>query len=133
MDALSVERWFADYLADVIALGRGDAQDVGRLVGRYGVPLLVSTDSGCRTLADGAEVLGFAEQQVDELRAAGYDRSEELAAETEVLNRSCATRCALLSRLRADGTEIARLRVTYLITDAGRGPRISAIVVHSAT
>ncbi len=132
MDALSVERWFGAYLADFVALGRGDAQDVHRLVAHYGVPLLVSTDSACRTLADAAEVLAFAQRQIDELRAAGYDGSRELEAETVLLNRSCATRCALLSRLRADGTEIARLRATYLITDAGQGHRISAIVVHAA-
>ena len=132
VDALSVDRWFAAYLADFIALGRGDAEDVHRLVARYGVPLLVSTDKGSRTLDGAAEVLAFAHQQIAELRATDYDGSRELEAETVVLNRSCATRCALLSRLRADGTEIARLPATYLITGAGQGRRISAIVVHAA-
>jgi len=39
---------------------------------------------------------------------------------------------ALLSRERGDGSEIGRLRVTYLITDGSAGRRISALLVHSA-
>jgi hypothetical protein len=39
---------------------------------------------------------------------------------------------ALLSRERGYGSEIGRLRVTYLITDGSAGRRISAFLVHSA-
>ena len=132
MDDSEVRRWFAAYLADFVALGRGDLDDVRRLLVHYSVPLLLSADAGSVLLADEARVLAVSQQQVDDLRAAGYDRSEELASETVVLNRSCATHRATFSRLRADGNEIARLEVTYLITDGPAGRRISAIVVHSA-
>lgn len=132
MDKLEVKRWFDSYLADFVGLGRGDIDDVRRILAHYGVPLLLSTDAGCMVLTDEAQVVAVAQQQIDGMLSAGYDHSDELAAETTVLNRSCATHRGRFSRLRADGTEIARLEATYLITDGPVGRRVSAIVVHSA-
>ena len=133
MDEQGLRKWFAAYLTDFGALGRGDTDDAGRLLLHYGVPLLVSTDAGTSALAAEDQVLAMARQQVDGLRAAGYDRSDELDSETTVLNDSCAAHRARFARLRADGTEISRLEVTYLITDRLEGRRISALVVHSAS
>ena len=68
-------------------------------------------------------------QQIERLRAAEYDRTETLDSETTVLNATTALQGADFSWLRADGSEIARLRVTYVITDGGAGRRISALAV----
>ena len=131
MDERGVREWFGAYLNDFVALGRGDTQDVRRLLVHYGVPFLISTDAGTTALTDEAQVLAMARQQVAGMRAAAYDRTEELNAETIVLNGSCAAHRAQFARLRADGSEISRLEVTYLITDRPEGRRISALVVHS--
>lgn len=131
MDEFEVKRWFDVYGGDFVALGRGDSDDVRRLLDYWGVPLLFSSDAGSMVLLDEAQVLGAAQQQIDGMRSAGYDRSNELGGETTVLNRSCAIHRGRFSRLRADGTEIARLVVTYVITDGPAGRRISAIVLHS--
>jgi hypothetical protein len=131
MDEADVERWFAAYLADFIALGRGDSDDVRRILAHYGVPMILSTDAGCMILTTEEQVLAAAKQQIDGMRSAGYDRSDELAAETAILNRSCAVRRGRFARLRADGTEISQLEATYLITEGAAGHRISAIIVHS--
>ena len=132
MDVPDVRQWFAAYLADFAALGRGDLEGAERLLLHYGVPLLLSTDAAYAAFVDQAQVLAFCQRQVLDLRAVGYHRSKQRAAETVVLNRSCAVHRAELTRLRADGTEIARFEATYLITDGPRGRRINAIVVHSA-
>ncbi len=68
--------------------------------------------------------------QIDDMRAAGFDRSDELAAETTVLNGTCAIHSGRFARYRADGTEINRFDSTYLITDGPAGRRISALVIH---
>ncbi|SNS57696.1 hypothetical protein SAMN06893096_105152 [Geodermatophilus pulveris] len=133
MDELEVERWFDSYLEEFAAVGRGDVEDVRRLLEYYGVPLLVGTDTGCPALEDESQVLAFARQQVGSLRSADYDRSDRLTAETTVLNGSCAVHEGRFSRLRADGSEIARITCTYLITKGPGGHRISAIVVHSGS
>jgi hypothetical protein len=80
MDEADVERWFASYLADFIALGRGDSDDVRRILAHYGVPMILSTDAGCMVLTTEEQVLAAAKQQIDGMRSAGYDRSDELAA-----------------------------------------------------
>ncbi len=131
MDEHGIREWFRAYLSDFIALGRGDIDDVRRLLLHYGVPFLISTDAGTTALTDESQVLALARQQVDGMRAAGYDRTEQLDAKTVVLNGSCALHRARFVRLRADGSEISRLEVTYLITDRPEGRRISALVVHS--
>lgn len=131
MGEVEIDRWFSRYLTEFGAVGRADVDDVQRLVAFYGVPLLVGTDAGCLALSDEEQVVAFARQQVAGMRSAGCDRSDELSAATTVLNDSCALRRARFSRRRADGSEIAQLACTYLITDGSAGRRISAIVVHT--
>jgi hypothetical protein len=127
-----VDCWFSTYLTDYAALARGDVEDIRLLLGHYSLPLLLSTDASCMSLLDESQLRAVVRQQIDDLRGADYDRSEQLTAATAVLNRTCAVHRVLLSRLRRDGSEIARLEVTYLITATVDGHRISAIVVHSA-
>ncbi len=131
MDADEARRWFNSYFAEFVALGRGELDDVRRILDHYGVPLLLSTDAGSAVLTDEDQVLAAARQQVDRMRSVGYHHSEELTAETTVLNRTCAIHRGRFARLRADGTEIEQVEATYLITDGAAGLRISAIVVHS--
>jgi hypothetical protein len=47
------------------------------------------------------------------------------------INRTSVLNAAEFSRRRADGTEIGRVRITYLITAGAAGRRVSALVVHS--
>jgi hypothetical protein len=131
MDTDEVRDWFHSYLADFVALGRGDIADVRRILDHYGVPLLISTDAGSTVLTDQDQVLAVARQQVDGMQAESYDRSEELAGETTALNRTCATHRGRFARLRADGSQISQVEATYVITDGIVGRRISAIIVHS--
>jgi hypothetical protein len=128
-----VQRWFDSYVADFVALGRGDIEDVHRILLYYGVPMLIGTDAGSTILTDEAQVLAVAQQQIDGMRSAGYDHSDVLVAETSVLNRSCALHHGRFARVRADGTEISQVEATYLIADGGAGRRISALIAHSAS
>lgn len=131
MDAAEVEQWFADYLDEFAALGRGEPGGAGRILRYYGAPLVLTSDAGSQVLLDEAQVSAMAQQQVDGLRAAGYHGSEVLDAETTVLNGSSALHHGSFVRRRADGSEIARLEATYLITDTTAGRRISAIALHT--
>ena len=47
-----MKRWFDSYLADFMALGRGEIVDVRRILRYYAVPLIVSTDARSTTLTD---------------------------------------------------------------------------------
>jgi ketosteroid isomerase-like protein len=121
--------WFADYLRAYAACCRGDSDDVAQLLAFYGVPLLLTTDATVLALTGEDQVVDAVRPQIERLRAAGYDRTETLDSETTVLNATTALHRAFMSWLRADGSEIARMRLTYVITHGVNGRRISALVV----
>ena len=124
-------RWFAEeYLDAFAACGRGE-RDAASLLDYYGVPLLLTTDDGFFALTGDEQVVAVARQQVESMRAAGYDRSEILDSEVTVLNSASALYRGSFSRRRSDGTEIGRLTVTYLVTDGPSGRRISVLAAHT--
>ena len=85
VDNSDVSRWFGEYLDAFAACGRGE-RDTASLLAYYGVPLLLTTDAGFFALTSDAKVVAAAQQQVDGMRAANYDRSEVLDFEVTVLN-----------------------------------------------
>jgi hypothetical protein len=130
VDAGDVHRWFGEYLDAFAACGRGE-KDTDSLLAYYGVPLVLTTDGGVFALASEDHVVATVHQQVEGMRAAGYDRSEIVDSEVTVLNSTSALYRGTFSRHRSDGGEIARLTATYLVTDGAVGRRISVLAVHS--
>jgi hypothetical protein len=126
----SSEAWFAAYLEAYAACGRGDSDDLEELLEYYDVPLLLTADQGVLSLPTREAVVDAVRDQVDGMRAAGYDRSEVLDARTTAVNATTLLHEGHFARVRADGSEIARLRATYVITERATGRRISALLVH---
>jgi hypothetical protein len=124
-----VERWFGEYLAAYAACGRGE-RETGSLLAYYGVPLLITTDAGVFALADAEQVVAGVQPQITAMRRAGFDRSEVLGTEVTVLNATTALLGGRFSWQRADGREITRATVSYLVTDGPAGPRIAVLAVH---
>jgi hypothetical protein len=130
VDEHDARRWLGEYLNVFEACGRGE-REAGSLLAYYGVPLLVATDDGFTALSSEEQVVAAAQQQIDGMRGAAYDHSDVLGSEVIVLNHTSALYRGEFSRHRADGDEISRLTVTYLLTDGSVGRRISALVLHS--
>jgi NTF2-like protein (DUF6841) len=124
-----LREWFESYVRAYAGCCRGDSDDFRQLLEYFGVPLLLTTDATAVALASEDDVVGAVGQQIERLRGAGYDRTETLDAETTMLNATTALHRAHFSWLRADGTEIARMRLAYVITHGDSGRRISALVV----
>jgi hypothetical protein len=131
MNENDVRKWFGEYLDAFAACGRGDG-DAQSLLAYYGVPLLITTDAGLIAMTTEDQVLGVAQQQVDGMRGADYDHTNVLQAEVTVLNAASALYRGEFSRVGADGSEISRPRLSYLVTDGPVGRRISALLVHNA-
>jgi hypothetical protein len=132
VDVDGTRQWFEEYLRAFEACGRGASDDIGRLMDYYGVPLLFTTEVSAVALMTERHVLDAVREQISGLRAAGYDRSETLDSETTSISATTALHTGEFSRRCADGSEIGRIRATYLIVDSGRGRRISALAVHTA-
>jgi hypothetical protein len=122
--------WFDEYLEAFAACARGE-DDTASLLDYYGVPLLLTTDGGYLALTSGDQVVATMQQQVDQLRAAAYDRSEVLDFEVSILNSTSALYRQTFSRQRNDGSEISQLTATYFVTIGPIGRRISALALHS--
>lgn len=131
VDAVAVDRWFADYLEDFAAVVRGQ-RGIDRLLERYAVPLILTVEDGAMQLATAQDVLTVIGTQVDQLRAQGFAGSVEVHGETTVLNASSAVRGEGLARRRADDSEIDRVGMTYVIIETGDGPRIAVMAVHGS-
>jgi len=125
-----VSDWFDEYLEAFASACRGES-DTAALLAYYAVPLLLTTDGGFYALTTGEQVVGGVGQQVDDLHAAGYGRTEIIESDVTVLNATSALYRGTLSRQRDDGREISRITATYLITDGAAGRRISVLAVHS--
>jgi hypothetical protein len=131
MDDARIRAWFDQYLETIASLGRGESDNVRALMEYYGVPLVVTTDDATQVLTSADEVMSFAGQQITGMRATGYDHTEASDAEVTTLNATSALYRVALERQRADGSEIGRLGVTYLITDGSAGLRASALAIHT--
>lgn len=123
MDAAEVDQRFDECFEDSAALGRGESDEVGRATGFYGIPLILSTDAACLILTDEAQVRAAAQQQVDALRSVAATAARCSPHQTTLINAFSAAHHALVARVRADGSQIARARGDLLITDtSGGGP-----------
>jgi hypothetical protein len=131
MDEGEIRAWFEQYLKVLAALGCGETDDLRAVLGYYGVPLLVATDDAVQALTAEDDVIGFAGQQVEAMRATSVDRIETMACEITALNANAVLYRGDFARQRSDGSQVARLRVTYLITNGEVGFRISVAVIHT--
>lgn len=131
MNDSDVRKWIGEYLDAFAACGRGDG-DAASLLAYYGVPLLVTTDDGLIAVTSEEQVLAVAKQQIDGMRAANYDHTDVLDSDVTVVNAASALYRGEFSRVGAQGDEISRLRLSYLVTDGPVGCRISALLVHGA-
>ena len=129
MDEGMVRAWFEEYLEALATCGRGESENLDVLLGYYAVPLVVSTEDAATALTSADEVLGFAAQQVAGMRSASYHRTVILGSDVSSLNSTSALYRGTFARERADGSEIARLGVTYFVTSGSEGPRISALAL----
>jgi hypothetical protein len=126
LDTAAVGRWFEDYLEVFAACARGD-RPLDELLARYAVPLTVTTDDGAVTLATADQLAAMMQGQLDGLRAQGYRRTTGLSAEVSVLNGASALYRGSFIRHDADGAELGRPVVTYLLIESDAGMQIAVM------
>ncbi|MUL48795.1 hypothetical protein FZI85_05810 [Mycobacterium sp. CBMA293] len=123
--------WYQRYLAAFVACARGDG-DTDTLLGHYGVPLIITSDAAILTLHTEYETGAAIENELDALRAIGYDHSTVIQLQLTTLNRTSTLVRSTLSRRDRSGGELSRPTMTYVVTDNGTRPRISVLAAHSS-
>ena len=129
MNEHDVSRWFGEYVEAFQACGRGES-DARSLLAYWGVPLLLATNERFLALATEDQVVAAVQHQIAAMQAAAYDRSDVLGSKVTVLTSTSALYRSEISWRRADGSEISRPTVTYLLTEGSVGRRISALLPH---
>jgi hypothetical protein len=130
MQTDDVSRWFGEYLDAFAACGRGE-RETDSLLAYYGVPMFITTDTGCFALTSEDQVIAALQPQIDGMLVAAYARSEIVDSEVTNLNATAALYRGTFSRQRGDGSEINQLTATYLVTESAAGRRISVLAVHT--
>ena len=110
---------------------RSGSDDMQPVVDHFRLPLLLSRDDGAMFATTAEEAGGFVRRQVEAMRAAGGDHTVAEDPEVTVLNATTGLYTTDLSRRRADGTEIGRLRATYLVTRDAQGLGFAGLILHA--
>jgi len=119
-----VSRVLTDYYS---AFSRLDAQ--GILPYFYEPCLLVSPDGVATTPTHAALAAAFT-PVMEDLRARGYARSALTKLRVKPLSATTTLASGIAVRYKADGQELERAGVTYLLQKADNGWKIAALVVH---
>lgn len=67
---------------------------------------------------------------MDALRARGYGRSEYSLLSSQTLSTTAALTIGTAIRYKADGQELERAGITYLLCKTGAGWKIAVMVLH---
>ena len=130
--AAEVRAWYDGYFRTFARLARGESADLDALADLFATPATLVTDDRCLTIADRATLLRSIGDQVEQLRRAGYARSDVHRLEARALNARAALIEGTFSRHDAQGTEFARLGAAYLVVRTDPGWRFAAVIITPA-
>jgi ketosteroid isomerase-like protein len=123
----AVERTLLSY-AD--AFNRGELSSISQ---RCNVPFVVVAPQAVRTFATTAEVETFFDGIHRDLRERGYSHSKWMELHVKFLGKTVALASAVFTRYKTDGSELATLGGTYLLSKHEGNWKIAVVTVHPAT
>ena len=100
------------------------------LLQRYAVPRIITVDDSVVHMPSPQDVTRVVGAQLDKLRSESFATSVEVSGETTVSQRRIRDPTGSPGSPRLDTSEVDRVEMTYLITDAGQGARIAVMAVH---
>ena len=124
-----VTHWFFDdYLVAWVAVGAGSVtRGPDFILDYWSVPLHYTADGTTRWLLSVAEVVRFSAHTHDRLREQGFASTAVPDHEVTVYNQNGAAIGAILSRCRADGSEIERQAAHFELAREPAGWRITGV------
>ena len=128
-DKTAVTRTLNDYAAAFgAAFGSLDAQ---RVLPYYHEPLMIVTAARTLVLTGRADVEAWLKSLFQRLKERGWDaRSEWAQLHVRALSAGVALASGLSVRHKADGQELERVAVTYVLRKTGDGWKIAVLVAH---
>ena len=127
--AAEVRVWYGGYLDTFTSLAAGERTDLESVMGFYGVPLVIVTESRYLALPTGDDVLRTAKSLIDGLLQGNYAGSTVHRLDIRPLNARAAFVEGLFSRHDGAGNERERFGTAYLVAKGDEGWRFTSIVV----
>jgi ketosteroid isomerase-like protein len=106
--------------------------DVQAILPYFHQPALLIGPPGVAPVPTSAALAGMFAPVMDDLRARGYGRSELNLERVQSLSATAALATGVALRYKADGQELERVGVTYVMHKADTGWKIAVLVLHDA-
>ncbi|HET7479943.1 MAG TPA: nuclear transport factor 2 family protein [Rubrobacteraceae bacterium] len=104
--------------------------DVQRILSYYHEPCMLVSPQGVAALPSRAAMAAAFTPIMEGLRARGYSRSESSMLHVKELSATAALASGIAVRYRADGQELERIGVSYLLHKTDDRWKIAVTVVH---
>jgi ketosteroid isomerase-like protein len=98
----------------------------------YHEPSLVISPAGIKSLASKGELADLFNPLVEEMKAQGFDHSEFMEMNYQVLSDNAAIGSTLAVRYKGDGSELSRTAVTYTLFKNSHGWKVATLMLHDA-
>jgi ketosteroid isomerase-like protein len=129
-DKAAVTRVLSDYYrAFSSAVAKLDVQTI---LPYYHESSLLMGSQGLAAMPTHAALAAMFTTAMEGLRARGYARSELSGLKLKRLSATCMLASGIATRYKADGEELDRIGVTYLLHKADSGWKIAVLVTHDA-
>ena len=125
-DQAAVKQVLSDYYSAFSTL------EVQAILPYYHEPCLLVGPQGVAALPTRAALAAIFAHVMEGLRARGYGRSELSVLHVKQLSATASLASGVALRFRADGQEIERAGVCYLLHKAGNRWKIASTVIHDA-
>ena len=104
--------------------------DVQAILPYFHQPVLLIGPPGVLAAPTSAVLSSIFAPVIEDIRARGYGRSELSLQQVKLLSATAALASGVARRYKADGQELERVGVTYLLHKADPGWKIAVVVLH---
>jgi hypothetical protein len=113
-----IDHWFfSGYFQDFIAIGAGKA-DPNQILAYWGVPIHMANPAHAKWITSSDGVVRFLQDMQAVLKQAGYTHTEVVDKKTTIYSETAGRVETIMSRRRADGSEIDRAAISFEIRRA---------------
>ena len=123
-DEATVTHFLTDYYRDFSRL------DIQAILSNFSEPCLVMGPHGVFAAPAGSALTSVFTPLIESLRGRGYGRSELSIRQLKSLSQATALVTGVAVRFKADGQELERVGVTYLLQKAHAHWKIAVLVTH---
>lgn len=108
-------------------------QELQCILSYFHEPAMVIAPSGVFVIPDSTALAATITRTLEDLRSRGYARSELIVEHLSALGEAAAFASGIAVRYKAEGQELERVRLSYLLRRTDASWKIAVMIFHDAT